>query len=432
MSLDQGIEEIDVLGDAVSNKSFRRSVNNVERIQENVESSPKGNSQPTQQYDFSNSSYFQRSFNKRGIKPVADSVPKPSQTPKTETRPVQPDSPKQMLNNPITPISAPQPKNDAFSEPQKKVPPPRTDSSTYLVTSSDGEADVEDNADPSLTNILKEKKMQKRKLNNKNRIAEASIPEEAPKVFIEKEITTRTPKNMTPKDETKGRISTIQSREALPIQVNQDVLIGPSKKTVAADRSFSNIPTNEGPIQMISPSTIDSFFSSAAYSISESFTPPSIDTSGIEKASSEMVQVSRKAEQSTQVLLSKSESLEDCLSTTYNTASSSSQKLTNVYQKITIARERMGVLNDIVDSFNEGSGNFKIIALQYLLKFVAVIYWVFLLIKNTILRPFKKDEKLPSLVEAEQSMIQAKKAMNKLRMLEEGTEEGKSEESGKS
>lgn len=173
----------------------------------------------------------------------------------------------------------------------------------------------------------------------------------------------------------------------------------------------------------IQPSSIDTFFSAAAYSISEAFSLPRIEMQGLTTASNSIRERSLGAVDAIGKLTGSVEGLEGCLSNTVFQLQCTSQKVTDVAQKSHSVCEKNDVLLDKLRTSAGGAVSFKMTLLQFVLRIVAVLYWVVMLAVTTAISPFSHiKRKKMSLQDAQEKMEAARENLRKARMMESESE----------
>ncbi|EAX95065.1 hypothetical protein TVAG_428680 [Trichomonas vaginalis G3] len=222
------------------------------------------------------------------------------------------------------------------------------------------------------------------------------------------------------------------SKDSISIQSNpnefQDVLVPPnSTSNVQTPLSpvFKQKDPNEDkkiPKIPIQTASIDSFFSAAAYSISEAFSPPKIDMQNLPNATNAIRERSVRASEAVSRLTGSVEGLESSLSNTVFQFQFTAQKITDVVQKSRLVCDKNDVLLDKMKK-SAGTTSYKMTLLQIVLRVVAVLYWIVMLIVTTVVSPFsrKKREKI-TLQDAQERMEAARENLRKARQIESETD----------
>ena len=182
-----------------------------------------------------------------------------------------------------------------------------------------------------------------------------------------------------------------------------DLLLPPNE---GSDVQYMNIKQKKksAPQVKISSNAIDSFFAASAYAIAENFTPAKSDTSSLKSKSSEIESRALNSYQSLKTLSNQASALEDKLSGASYQFSMMYSTISELSQKTSMIEDKVDILLDKMDMSNEATG-FVTVSLQYIIKVVAILYWIVMSIVGIFMAPFRKRRKM--------SFIDAQKKLNR-------------------
>lgn len=168
----------------------------------------------------------------------------------------------------------------------------------------------------------------------------------------------------------------------------------------------------------IALNSIDSFFSAAAFSVSELFAPERPDVHAIRDGIDHMTNRSRTVTETISHLSDKVGDLENTISDGHYGATKVTSSINAVTQRAKMARDKMSVLKDKMEN-SSGGASMKVVLLQLLIRIAAVVYFIVMLVVNGVLSVFGRKKRAPSLLEAEARMRAAQERIQNAQALEE-------------
>ena len=178
-----------------------------------------------------------------------------------------------------------------------------------------------------------------------------------------------------------------------------DLLVPPAEENSSQSYFKQTIPSAVSikqkyiPQIPVSQSAIDRFFAASAYSISENFAPRKANLGSIKENVNKISLHSADSQSSLRELSQQTTSLEETLSVHHDQFTNITHSVTELSQKTSMAKDRSDVLLDKMETIGDTVG-MTTITLQYVLRFVAIIYWIIMLIVGIFMAPFKKREKM--------------------------------------